>query len=406
MLHIDVPTLEEFKALALARDAASVSIYVPTSPVPADARANRIAFKNLAKQALAQIHELGIAKERVRQLEQRLAPLASMFLETTDDNKFRYGEADPDALVDDTWRVAARGVAILATPGMIRSYRLAYSPKALAEVADRFHLSPLIRAMTSPLDILVLALSEASVRLIHAFVNLPPQRVQVPHMPENLADATRRPDGASYPHGLSGKEDKKRMREKYARKVDAALRAALAGQSAPLVLAADEPMASMFRTSNSYPHLVDEIIPGEHDETSDARLADAALPILDRLYRKDLGAVVSSYKELYPRLATADVSYAAHAATAGAVERLLVDLDALIPGFVSDFDGSVSYAASDTAQAYSVVDEVARRALLTGASVLAARREELPLKSPLVAILRYQFGVAREQPKAPHSRGR
>jgi len=60
MLHIDVPTLEEFKALALARDEASVSIYVPTSPVPADAKANRIAFKNLAKQALAQIGELGI----------------------------------------------------------------------------------------------------------------------------------------------------------------------------------------------------------------------------------------------------------------------------------------------------------------------------------------------------------
>ena len=114
---------------------------------------------------------------------------------------------------------------------------------------------------------------------------------------------------------------------------------------------------------------------------------------------------MTSYKELYPRLATADVSYAAHAATAGAVEKLLVDLDALIPGFVSEFDGSVSYAASDTPKAYSVVDEVARRALLTGAYVLAARREELPLKSPLVAILRYPFGVARERPKAPRNGG-
>jgi len=37
--------------------------------------------------------------------------------------------------------------------------------------------------------------------------------------------------------------------------------------------------------------------------------------------------------------------------------------------------------------------------------VLAARREELPLKSPLVAILRYPFGVAWERPKAPRNGG-
>ena len=175
----------------------------------------------------------------------------------------------------------------------------------------------------------------------------------------------------------------------------------LAGQGAPLVLAATEPMAALFRTTSRYPRMVDEIIPGDHDETTDAELADAALPILDRLYRKDIEAVHARYAELYPRLATADLSYAAHAATAGAVEELLVDLDAVVPGFVSEFDGSVTYAASDTPQAYSIVDEVARRALLTGARVLGTRSADLPILSPVVAILRYPFGVAREPETAP-----
>ena len=52
----------------------------------------------------------------------------------------------------------------------------------------------------------------------------------------------------------------------------------------------------------------------------------------------------------------------------------------------------MTYAASDDAEVYSVVDEVARRALYTGARVLGARGDELPDRAPLVAILRYQFG--------------
>ena len=190
MLHIDVPTLAEFKTLALARDEASVSLYMPTSPIPTDAKANRIAFEDLAREALAQLGELGIAKKRIRKLEEQFAHLAGVILETTDDNKFRYRERDPEAEVDDFWRIGARGMALLATPETMRKYRLSYSPKALAEVADRFHLTPLIRVMTSPLDIFVLALSEKDVRLVHAFVNLPPKRLQVPGLPKNLVEAT------------------------------------------------------------------------------------------------------------------------------------------------------------------------------------------------------------------------
>jgi len=55
----------------------------------------------------------------------------------------------------------------------------------------------------------------------------------------------------------------------------------------------------------------------------------------------------------------------------------------VVPGLVSDIDGSVTYSASDDAETYSVVDEVARRALSTGARVLGARKEELPDRARL-----------------------
>jgi hypothetical protein len=169
------------------------------------------------------------------------------------------------------------------------------------------------------------------------------------------------------------------------------MQSVLAGRNAPLALAAEEPLASMYRSLNTYPRLADEIIEGNPEERTDAELEDAAIPILDRLYSRELKAVIARYDELKPRHATIDVSYAAHAAAAGAIDQLLVDLDAVVPGLVSDIDGSVTYSASDDAETYSVVDEVARRALYTGARVMGARKEELPDHAPLTAILRYPF---------------
>jgi hypothetical protein len=232
------------------------------------------------------------------------------------------------------------------------------------------------------------------VRLVRAFVNLPPIEIKVAQLPKNAEQATRRPSvHVRAPRGhLQNLEGQKFLLHKYARKVDQALRGVLTGREIPLVLAAAEPLASIFRSINTYPRLVDDVIAGNPNLMTDPQIADAALPIMDHLYRDELKAVIALYEELKPRRASADVSYVAHAATAGAVEQLLLDLDAVIPGVVSDIDGSVTYSTCDDAETYSIVDEVARRALCTGAQVLGARREELPGGAPLIAILRYPFG--------------
>ena len=395
MLHIDIPTLAEFKALAQIKGETCVSLYLPTSPLADNIRANRIAFKDLAREALAQLREAGADKRKIAVFEERFDHLAGLEHDVQDEDKIRkLQRAKPDPF-DTFWRNQANGLAVLSTSGLMRMFRLPNPPKTLAEVADRFHLTPLIRAMTSPHDIFVLALAEESVRLIRAFANFPPVRLQIPDLPRNAEEATRRPSFhvRAPRRRLQNLEGEKVLLHKYVRKVEQAVHGVLAGLSTPLVIAAEEPLASMFRSLNTYPRLADEMIEGNPDLTTDAELEDAAIPILDRLYSRELKSVITRYDELKPRRATTDVSYAAHAATAGAIDQLLVDLDAVVPGLVSDIDGSVIYSASDDAETYSVVDEVARRALYTGARVLGAKREELPDRAPLAAILRYDFGL-------------
>jgi hypothetical protein len=393
MLHIDIPTLAEFKALAQIKGETCVSLYLPTSRLGKNAGTNRTAFKDIAREALSQLKEGGADKNKITVFEERFDRLAGTEHDVQDQDKIRkLQRAKPDP-IESFWHYQANGLAVLATAGMMRTFRLPNSPKPLAEVADRFHLTPLIRAMTSPHDIFVLALAEESVRLVHAFANFPPQRLQVPDLPANAEEATRRPSFhvRAPRRRLQNLEGEKVLLHQYVRKVEHAVQGALAGQNAPLVLAGEEPLASMFRSVNTYPKLADEMIEGNPDQITDGELEDAAIPILDRLYSRELKAVIALYDELKPRRATTDVSYAAHAATAGAIEQLLVDLDAVVPGLVSDIDGSVTYSASDDAETYSVVDEVARRALYTGARVLGARQEEMPDRAPLTAILRYAF---------------
>src|SRR5258705_3207342 len=393
MLHIDIPTLAEFKALAQVKGETCVSLYLPTSPLGENAKLNRIAFKDIAKEALSQLKEAGADKKKIAVFEGQFEHLAGPEHDIQDEDKIRkLQRAKPDP-IESFWHYQGNGLAVLSTLDMMRMFRLPDRPKPLAEVADRFHLTPLIRTMTSPHDVFVLALAEESVRLVHAFANLPPERLQVPNLPSNAEEATRRPSFhvRAPRRRLQNLEGEKVLLHQYVRKVEHAISGVLAGRNAPLVLAAEEPLASMFRSVNTYPRLADEMIVGNPGLITDSELEDAANPILDRLYSRELQTVIALYDELKPRRATTDVSYAAHAATAGAVAQLLVDLDAVIPGLVSDIDASVTYSASADAETYSVVDEVALRALYTGARVLGARKEELPDRAPLTAILRYQF---------------
>src|SRR5882672_1894701 len=303
MLYIDIPTLDEFKALAQIKGETCVSLYLPTSPLGTSAKFNRIAFKDLAKEALSQLKEAGIDKDKIAVFEEQFDRLAGAEHDVDKIRKRQRAKPDP---IESFWRYQANGLAVLTTSGTMRTFRLPNPPKPLAEVADRLHLTPLIRAMTSPHDIFVLALAEESVRLIRAFANFPPERVQVPNLPKNAEEATRRPSFhvRAPRRRLQNLEGEKVLLQKYVRQVEHTIYNVLSQQNAPLVLAAAEPMASMFRSLNTYPRLADETIEGNPEQRTDAELEDAAIPILDRLYSRELKAVIARYDQLKPRRAT------------------------------------------------------------------------------------------------------
>ncbi|WP_072394037.1 hypothetical protein [Hyphomicrobium sp. CS1GBMeth3] len=371
MLYVDIPTLPELKALISTRADACVSIYVSTTPQTQHVSASRIAFGNMVKSASEQLVTAGFDKRRRALLEAELTALAED---------------------EDFWRLQAHSLAVLATPDSVRTFRLATAMTDTVQVSDRFHLKPLLRAIAFPQTAFVLALSENAVRLIEIFPDFPPSNVRVQDLPKSASDAVRRASVNNLTQNtrIANAEGQTVLLRQYARKVDAALRGVLSGRDTPLILAATEPLGPIFRNLNSYPGILREAISDSPDRLTDAELASAARPILDAHYK----AQIDGAKALYgarsgDRRATTDIGEAARAATNGAIELLMVDIDQITPGTVGDTNGAVTFAADADASTYDVVDEIAGRAILAGARFLGVRRADIPDNAALAATLRY-----------------
>src|SRR5262249_32627680 len=155
-------------------------------------------------------------------------------------------------------RYQGRSLALLLTPTTSWTFRLANNLTAMVEVSDRFHLKPLLRALTFPHTAFVLALSQNGVRVLEIAPDLEPAEIKVEDMPKDAAGAAGKP--ATADRGavarIQGSEGQKPPMRHYARQIDKALRPLLNGLDAPLILAATEPIESIYRSVNSYPHLV------------------------------------------------------------------------------------------------------------------------------------------------------
>jgi hypothetical protein len=371
MLHLDLPTGVDLAALARRRHAASVSIVLPTTPITPDTDVDRLEFRALTREAIAQLEAIGTDRAAVEAL----------------------GESFDDLIDDDGfWRFQAHGLVVYATPENLISYRLPTTVEPLVEVSDRFHLKPLLRALTFANTCYVLALAEGSVRLIEVSADLPAVTVNLADLPSDAASAVgkanlndRSPSGR-----LTASEGKKVRLRQYARLVDQVLRERLAGQSTPLVLAAVDSLGAIYRSVNTYPHLAPVGIEGSPERRSEGELAQASRAVLDDLNQQR----VAVWRERFAvrgneGRASTDVVQVARAATFEAVQSLMVDMDRVLNGRIDETDGRIDEAEAPGADSYGVYDEIARRVLLSGGEVLGVRQADLPEGAAVAAILRY-----------------
>ncbi|MGS4947268.1 baeRF11 domain-containing protein [Meridianimarinicoccus sp. RP-17] len=370
MLHIDLPTRAEIDLLAAHRGAPAISIYLPTTPVTQDTQSDRIALKNALREAIGQLQAVDTAKRTILPIEDAVEALVED---------------------DDFWATQANGLAVFVAPDFLRTFRLPSRLETMVQVSDRFHLKPLLRSVTFPQDAYVLAISVGDVRLIEVSADLPADTVKVPGLPSDFNDAlgkkTHLEQGTM---GKTGNMSENALMNRYCRAVDSALRPLLAGQERPLIVAASEPLASIYRAVSSYPHTTAQVIAGSVQRTPDHELATAARKILDERHADRIASLADLYRTRENQgRATGDIAQAARAATFGAIDTLVVDMNDVVPGTVDEETGAVTFADAAGADSYGIIDEIVSRAMKSGARIFSARKADIPGGGSLAAILRF-----------------
>lgn len=369
--HIDVPSQNDIRRLMAVNAPACVTIYLPTTPLPTEADANRIEFKTLVGRATERLASSGVDKAA-------LAGIQDGLTELDEDERF--------------WQFQSRSLAVFATPDSVLTFRLPNNLTELVDVSDRFVVRPLLRTVTFPQSAYVLALSVNAARLLEISPDADPIEIEVEGMPTDAhtavgLDSLKDNDPTSRTQGASGR--KLRLRQ-YAHQVDRALRPVIGASSLPLILAAAQPLDSIFHATSHYPRLAKSTIEGNPDERTDSELANAARRILDEVYAQKIDEIKESYEARANHdRASVDLQRIARAATFGAVELLLVDIDARVDGIVDDETGDLRIDERDEVGNYGVVDEITRRVLAAGGRVLAVRKEQVPGEADAAALLRF-----------------
>lgn len=290
----------------------------------------------------------------------------------------------PEAL-DRDQPPGAEGLGIFATEDAIHVRLLATAPVPTAVLSDRFLIGPLVEStLRSTTATFVLALSENHVRLVD--VTPPDARpLVVAGLPRSLEaveplDVTG--DRDTWAHLQVSERPKERLRS-YSRAIDKAIVHATREQHPLLVLAAAEPLLSIFREVTSYDRVTDTALRGNHDDDSPEQLAHLAAPIIEEFWNETAREQLQRLAALSPRgLAVDELRRVVKACRAGAVDTLLVDVNRREP---------IPSEAFDVATTEDLVDEAVRGALMTGAAVVAVDSAQLPHDGPAAAILRYPW---------------
>ncbi len=365
----------------------SISIYMPSHRGGSQTRQDPIRFKNLLRKAEQQLVEHGMAEGNAKQ---RLAPVTKLLLET------------------DFWRHQDSGLAVFINEGQPRIFNLPYSTDEMVFVGDSYYVKPLLPMVGEDGQFFILALGQEHVRIFEA-TRYDINQLKLDAVPESFAEFDRYveqqkslqlhtpghqgTENAKVYHAHGGGADEanvKRQLEQFCILVNQGLMRFLNNRRAPLVLAASEPLAGIYRRVNEYPNLHDQVIHGSPERLKPNELLAQADGLLQSYFESCTRQAADNFQTAAAMgKASQDPEKIVAAAFEGKVDSLLVSVEDHLWGVFDQASGQLTLHKEQQAGDQDLLDFAAAKSFQHGGAVYGLRRDEMPNGVMAAATFRY-----------------
>jgi len=361
------------------------SLFVPTARSGARTQKAAIHLKNV----LAEAERLGAAHDgaTTKDVRELLEPARALVED------------------EDFWNQQREGLGLFVANGTWVKHRLPHSVPALAYVGERFCVRPLLPALSNEDRFYVLALSQGAVRLFEC-TRSTEREVDLAGMPTQLEDvvgydyeektlqhhtssksAGARPAANFHGHGRAKDKDEEELK-RFLHAVDDGLLERITDRNAPLVIAAVEHVAVLFRELTAHTNVLDSGLTGSPDTARPEELHAEALEfVLPHLESRRRAAVETVEGAVSTGKAVTQLADALGLLHEGRVSTLLVRESGPVWG--REAGGAVETHEQREDGDDDLLDLAVHRALATGAEVHAVPDSDLPDAALLAAFLRY-----------------
>lgn len=400
---MDLFNRDELKRLAEMEDDVCISLYMPTHRFRSDWSQNTTRFKNLLRDARHQLQDQDYRDSKIEEIL-----------------------ADARQLLDRPgfWRGLSEGLAAFITAETSEFYRLPLPFDEVSIVEDRFHLKPLFPLIAANKRYYLLALSKNDVRLfqgtnqaiseveaaeipsdivsaVQQYEEMPEQGLQSHTQRQSTADG-RGTDQLRHGHGSSEDQSRepKDQLKRFFRRIDDSVSEYIAGEEAPLVLAGVSEYLPIYKSENSYPHLIDDIVAGNPEQLDVQELHekawDVVASVLDLRQREEM----ERFEDLHHQngeLASDDFHEIIPACAYSRVETLFVPRGQYRWGRFYPDTNTVEVHESQQPGDGDLLNYAALKSYLSGATVHVLEPENMPGGRSVAAIFRYEADVKAQE---------
>ncbi len=382
---MDLITMEKLGEFLTVHSGWCVSLFMPTHRAGRETEQDPIRFKNLLRGAEERLLSKGLHSSKVQDMLKK--PLRLL-----QDRDF--------------WQHQSDGLAVFISEDTFHFFRLPIKFAEMTVVTDRFHVKPLLPLLTRDGTFHVLSISQNQLRLLRGTQHTV-DKIDLGDTPATLAETfpdgfpekqlqfhTAMPSGGGAQmaqfHGHDPSNDMKNHIQRWFRTIDKAVVGLLSETKSPLVLAGVASLFPLYKEVNTYPHLMNEGVPGNPDEMKPEDLHPKAWSIVEPVFNKEREAALVQYQQLAGTgQTTTNIAEAVLAAYHGRVVVLFVAVNMQAWGRFDPKENQVYLHETRQAGDEDLLDFMAIQTLSKGGAVFVVSPKDVPDQALAAAVLRY-----------------